>query len=69
MVRFHTLAIALGIEKIFWYNYQDGWVDRSDSEAHFGMRTHDGFLTPSYASMITMQVCFIYYIFIYQNIN
>lgn len=56
MVKFHAIALSLGVEKVFWYNYQDRNFDRQDSEANFGMRTFDGYPVPTYPTLIQLQV-------------
>ena len=36
MMRAMLIGISLGVQRIWWYNYQDNWFDRSDGEANFG---------------------------------
>jgi hypothetical protein len=55
LVKVHTLALQIGVEKIFWYNYQD-WGDRREyAEDHFGLRDYEGFPKPAYAAYYTLR--------------
>lgn len=55
LVKVHALALQIGVEKIFWYNYQD-WGDRREyAEDHFGLRDHEGFPKPAYAAYYTLR--------------
>ena len=48
MARFTAIALHKGVEKIFWYNYQDRDNLHADPENFFGLKDYDGFLKPSY---------------------
>lgn len=57
LVKAHVLALARGIERIFWYNYRDRDAKTRDVEAHFGLIDYWGFPKPSYAAYTTMTSC------------
>lgn len=57
LVKTHVLALARGIEKIFWYNYRDRDASTKDVEDHFGLVDFHGFPKPSYAAYATMVRC------------
>lgn len=57
LVKFHTIALAKGVEKIFWYNYRDRDESTTDVEAHFGMVDHWGFPKPAYSAYVNMARC------------
>ena len=52
MVKVHAMALATGIQRIYWYNYIDQLDTPSvtDPEDHFGLRDHWGFPKPVYAA-------------------
>ncbi|MFV1982871.1 MAG: hypothetical protein ACC657_04960 [Thiohalomonadales bacterium] len=54
LIKIHVLALNLGVEKVFWYNYQDNGKSRNYAEDNFGMRDFWGFPKPVYASYINM---------------
>ena len=54
LVKCHVLALALGVEKLYWYNYRDGGSDPEYAEHFFGLVDVRGFLKPSYAAYCTM---------------
>eukprot|EP01121_Diplochlamys_sp_Union-15-3_P013209 TRINITY_DN4061_c0_g1_i1.p1 TRINITY_DN4061_c0_g1~~TRINITY_DN4061_c0_g1_i1.p1 ORF type:complete len:513 (-),score=83.34 TRINITY_DN4061_c0_g1_i1:45-1583(-) len=55
MAKLHVLAIHAGVQRIYWYQYADGWFDRSDAEANFGMRDFFGYALPGYVTMWNLQ--------------
>lgn len=57
VVKAHVIALANGIEKIFWYNYADRDASTTDVEDHFGLVDHWGFPKPSYAAYVAMSRC------------
>lgn len=52
LIKLHVLALHAGIEKIFWYNYQDRHAEREYAENHFGLRDYRGYPKPVYAAYI-----------------
>jgi hypothetical protein len=60
MVKLHALAIANGITRIYWYNYQNRGNDVDYAEDHFGLRAYSavsndpGHPLPAYVAYITM---------------
>ncbi len=50
MARLHIVALSRGVERIFWYNYQDRSPSKIHAEAHFGIRDFWGFPLPVYAT-------------------
>lgn len=55
LIKMHVLALQAGVEKLFWYNYQD-WGDRREyAEDHFGLRDYLGFPKPAYAAYVTLR--------------
>ena len=60
MVKLHVLALAHGITRIYWYNYQNRAGSVDYAEDHFGLRTYSsvsndpGHPLPSYVAYITM---------------
>jgi len=57
LVKFHAIALAKGVEKVFWYNYQDREASTTDVEDHFGLVDHWGFPRPAYAAYVRMTQC------------
>lgn len=57
LVKTHAIALANGVEKIFWYNYIDRNADVSDVEDHFGLIDYWGHPKPSYAAYVTTIRC------------
>ncbi|GAB3676716.1 hypothetical protein GCM10028792_16120 [Salinisphaera aquimarina] len=56
MSKIYALALPIGINKIFWYNYQD-WGDRREyAEDHFGIRDYWGFPKPAYAAFYNLRM-------------
>ena len=49
------MALHLGVEKIFWYNYQDRNPQREYAENHFGLRDYWGFPKPVYVAYLNLQ--------------
>ncbi|HEX6813114.1 MAG TPA: hypothetical protein VF384_15940 [Planctomycetota bacterium] len=60
LVKFHALAIANGIKRIYWYNYKNRGNDIDYAEHHFGLRSFSaessdpGRPLPAYVAYITM---------------
>ena len=54
MIKLHAIALQQGVEKIFWYNYQDRRPERQYAENHFGLRDHWGFPKPVYPAYYTL---------------
>jgi len=55
LVKMHVLALHMGVEKLFWYNYQD-WGDARDfAEHHLGTRDYWGFPKPVYAAYANLR--------------
>ena len=60
LVKFHALAIAHGIKRIYWYNYKNRGNDIDYAEHHFGLRSYSvessdpGHPLPAYVAYITM---------------
>ena len=57
LVKSHTISLAKGIDKIFWYNYVDRDPSTTDVEDHFGLIDFWGFPKPSYSAYATMVSC------------
>lgn len=55
IVKMHVLALASGVEKIFWYNYKDRNSRREHAEDHFGLRDFWGYPKPVYAAYYQLQ--------------
>jgi len=60
LVKFHALAIANGIGRLYWYNYKNRGNDVDYAEHHFGLRSYSidpddpGHPLPAYVAYITM---------------
>jgi len=60
LVKFHALAIANGITRLYWYNYKNRGNDAGYAEHHFGLRSYSagtndpGHPLPAYVAYITM---------------
>jgi hypothetical protein len=60
LVKFHALAIANGITRLYWYNYKNRGNDVDYAEHHFGLRSYSvdpddpGHPLPAYVAYITM---------------
>ena len=54
MIKLHVLALALGVEKVFWYNYKDRGEGRQKVEQHFGLVDFWGFPKPVYAAYLNL---------------
>jgi len=60
LVKFHALAIANGITRLYWYNYKNRGNDVHYAEHHFGLRSYSadtedpGHPLPAYVAYITM---------------
>jgi len=54
MVKLHTLSFSLGVERIFWYNYANGFLSRTDAEGNFGMFDYYGYPFPMAAAQWNM---------------
>ncbi len=57
LVKLHAHAFADGVEKVFWYNYQDRSTSTTWAESHFGMRDHWGFPKPGYLAYAAALKC------------
>ncbi|MBT8077990.1 MAG: hypothetical protein KJO31_05400 [Gammaproteobacteria bacterium] len=57
LVKTHVIALASGVEKVFWYNYVDRKPDISDVEEHFGLIDYWGYPKPAYAAYVTTLRC------------
>jgi len=54
LVKIFVTALHLGVEKIFWYNYQDRCSVRSNAECNFGIKDSAGFPKPAYVSQYVL---------------
>ena len=60
LVKFHALAIANGIKRLYWYNYKNRGNDIDYAEHHFGLRSYSvesddpGHPLPAYVAYVTM---------------
>ena len=54
MIKTHVLALHMGVEKVFWYNYQDQGKARNYAEDHFGIRDYWGYPKPVYVAYINL---------------
>ncbi len=54
IIKTHVLALHLGVEKMFWYNYMDQGMARDYAEDHFGIRDYWGFPKPVYTAYFTL---------------
>jgi len=60
LVKFHALAIANGIKRLYWYNYKNRGNDIDYAEHHFGLRSYTssssdpGYPFPAYVAYVTM---------------
>ena len=50
MIKMYVLALSMGVEKVFWYNYRDWGSDVTAAEDHFGLVDYWGFPKPAYAA-------------------
>ena len=57
LIKTHVISLAMGIQKIFWYNYADRDPSITDVEDHFGLFDFWGFPKPSYAAYVHMVNC------------
>lgn len=55
LIKLHVMAFHAGIEKIFWYNYQDRKPEREYAENHFGLRDYWGYPKPVYVAYTHLQ--------------
>ncbi len=55
LIKLHVMAFHAGIEKIFWYNYQDRASGREYAENHFGLREFLGYPKPVYVAYTQLQ--------------
>lgn len=55
MTKLHVMALHLGVEKLFWYNYKDRDPEREYAENHFGLRDYWGFPKPVYVAYFTLR--------------
>ena len=54
LVKCHLVALHLGVQKLFWYTYQDGGDNPEYAEDHFGMIDFWGYPKASYVAYGTM---------------
>ena len=54
MIKMHVLALHMGVEKVFWYNYKDHGNTRDHAEDHFGIRDYWGFPKPVYPAYFNL---------------
>ncbi len=52
LIKLHVMALHAGVEKLFWYNYQDRNPEREYAENHFGLRDYWGYPKPVYAAYV-----------------
>ncbi len=52
LIKLHVMAFHAGIEKVFWYNYQDRKPEREYAENHFGLRDYWGYPKPVYVAYV-----------------
>ncbi len=52
LIKLHVMALHAGVEKIFWYNYQDRKPEREFAENHFGLRDYWGYPKPVYVAYV-----------------
>jgi len=57
LIKLHAHAFSEGVEKVFWYNYQDRSTSTTSAEAHFGMRDYWGFPKPGYLAYAAALKC------------
>ena len=57
LIKTHVISLAMGIQKIFWYNYVDRGPSTTDVEDHFGLFDFWEFPKPSYAAYVNMVNC------------
>lgn len=57
LIKTHVISLAMGVQKIFWYNYVDRGPSTTDVEDHFGLFDFWGFPKPSYAAYVNMVNC------------
>ncbi len=50
LVKLHAIALHAGVERIFWYHYQDRGATSDDPEDYFGLRDAAGFPKPTYVA-------------------
>ncbi|MDP2999784.1 MAG: hypothetical protein Q8N47_20010 [Bryobacterales bacterium] len=50
LIKVHVLALSLGVEKLFWFNYRDRGADPTFVEDHFGLVDYWGYPKPAYAA-------------------
>ncbi|GBE24092.1 hypothetical protein BMS3Bbin02_00357 [bacterium BMS3Bbin02] len=49
----YALALASGVDKVFWYNYRDAGPERNLAESNFGLVDFRGYPKPAYAAYAT----------------
>lgn len=54
LVKCHVIALRLGVEKVFWYNYRDRGRDPEFAEDHFGLVDYWGYPKPAYVAYATL---------------
>lgn len=54
VARYHLIAFAYGVDKVFWYNFRSFEKDDKDPESHFGLTHKDLSPKPAYLAYQTM---------------
>ena len=57
LTKIYATALNQGVEKIFWYEYQDSCSSASDVECHFGLKRQDGTPKPAYRAYKAISDC------------
>lgn len=57
MAKIYAIALSKGVEKIFWYNYQDRDFGNEYAENFFGMRDFWGYPRPVYSAYARLVMC------------
>jgi hypothetical protein len=52
ITKFHVMSYQEGVERIFWYNYQDRGAHRHYAEDHFGLIDYWGYPKPAYPAYV-----------------
>ncbi len=57
MAKIYAIALGKGIEKVFWYNYQDRDFGNKYAENFFGLRDFWGYPRPVYSAYARLVMC------------